>query len=58
MVADAIIGTYRTDTGTHEELETALLAIVGDSPNPDPKLIQAARDAYARQRRRERTSEE
>jgi hypothetical protein len=58
VLADAIVGTSRTDTGAHEELETALRAIVGDSPDPDPKLIQAARDAYERQRQRERTSEE
>jgi hypothetical protein len=57
VLADAVVGTSRADTGAHEELETALQAIVGDSPDPDPKLIQAARDAYARQRRRERVKE-
>lgn len=45
----AVQGAVVTDTGLSEEVEAALDAIRRIAPDRDPKLVQAARDAFQRQ---------
>jgi hypothetical protein len=58
VLADATQGIVRSGTGAGEELSAALDAVAARAPDPPQELIQSARDAYERQRHRERTSEE
>jgi hypothetical protein len=49
VLADAIGGITRTGTGAWQELSDALETVAADAPDPDPKLIDAARDAFLQQ---------
>jgi Flp pilus assembly protein TadB len=53
-LAEATQGIVRSGTGAGEELSAALDAVAADGPDPRQELIDAAREAYKRQRQRER----
>ena len=42
-------GLLVSDTGLSDEVQDAMDAIRAIAPNRDPKLVQAARDAFERQ---------